>query len=183
MGYFRPDNTARSHGNRVRWITSVNAGTGIAAPKTTHTALGIRTPWMPRPSGITLRDPPRPGRRPASARHRRPGRRFQWNEFHPPPLIVQTVVRVEEQRCVRHFEGLPWLLQQPRRLGQPQRPAPTRDGMVAAGAVAGMGTAAGAGSAGASRLVSRSASVRPITVGIMAARTPTEATASCAAAG
>src|SRR6187402_131624 len=49
MGYFRPDNTARSHGNRVRWITSVNAGTGIAAPKTTHTALGIRTPWMPPP--------------------------------------------------------------------------------------------------------------------------------------
>ena len=58
--------------------------------------------------------------------------------------------------------------------------AATADGMVVAGRTA---TAAGAASAGVSHVVSRSASVRPITVGIMAARTPTEATASCAAAG
>src|SRR6185312_1849983 len=158
-------------GNRVRWITSVNARTAIAPPKTTDAGLEMRTP-VDAPSE---RDDTA-GAAPPRALHRQdtagPTAGSDGTSFIPRPLIVQ-VVGVDEQRCVRHFEGLPWLLQQPRRLGQPQRPAPTRDGM----------TAAGAGSAGASRLVSRSASVRPITVGIMAARTPTEATASCAAAG
>ena len=56
-------------------------------------------------------------------------RRFDGTSFHPPPLIVQVVVGVEEQRRVRHFEGVPWRPQQSLRLGQPQRPCPTRLGL------------------------------------------------------
>ncbi len=55
---------------------------------------------------------------------------------------------------------------------------------AADGMVAGAAMAVGVGSVGASRLVSRSASERPITAATTAARiTPTGATASCAAAG
>ena len=82
-----------------------------------------------RPQMRTPVDAPSNGTRatpmaPASTRHRLPGHRFRWSEFQPPPLIVQVVVRIEEQRCTRHFEGLSWQPQQSSPLGLPQRPCP-----------------------------------------------------------
>ena len=144
--------------------------------------------WMPRPGGTTPWDPRRPAC-PASARHRRPGRRFRWNEFHPPAI---------------DRSGCCWCG------GAAMRTSLRRIAMAAAAVIAvGAATAAlsgtaearwhgggwhggwrghggwgGGGLAGASRLVSRSASVRRITAATMAARiTHTGANASCAAAG
>jgi hypothetical protein len=79
----------------------------------------MRTP-VDAPSNVTRATPVAP----ASTRHRPPGHRFRWSEFQPPPLIVQVVVRVEEQRCTRQFEGLSWQPQQSSPLGLPQRPCP-----------------------------------------------------------
>src|SRR6185503_17207334 len=98
LSVFRADNTAQTRGNRVRWITSVNARTAVAPPKTADAGLQMHTPWMP-PSDDTA------GPAPPRALHRQdtagPAAGSDRTSFIPRPLIVQVVVCVEEQRCVR----------------------------------------------------------------------------------
>ena len=114
-------------------------------------------PWMPPPSGTTLREP----RRPALCIGKTPPAR--------PPAPTERVSSPAIDRS-----GCCWCG------GTATRTSLRRIAMAASAVIAvGAATAAlpdtvgaGAGSAGASRLVLRSASVPPTTVGTMAARIP-----------